>query len=875
MANDRSQPGRGATASVPAVAGPAARPPASGAAAGRGALLRFAWYRFLATFGRRWSGYLALALLVGLVGGVAMGSMAAARRTDASYPKFLASTNPSDLVVQPFTSPSYSPAFVRQLAGLPHVAEAAVAVPLTAVTLTRGGHLGTVLLAHVQLAATVGGPDGLYSGQDRVTITAGRRPDPARADEVVATQDAAAVLHLHVGSRLLVGLIGSSTGSLRGRVELTVVGIGVLNTQVLQDSIDTDRAGFLLGTPALAREFAACCASGTNVGLRLDGGSRYDTAVADEYNHLLATSSYISPSGSELYVYVTSAIEAEAQRSIRPEAIALGVFGLIAGLAALIIGTQSVSRQLRAAADDVGALRALGAGPVMIMADGLPGILAAVAAGTLLAVGVAIALSPFSLFGPVRKVEPGRGIYLDATVLGLGALALFLVLGGVAALIAYRQVPHGTAARGRASEPMPTAAQVAVAAGLPVSGVEGLRLALEPGRGHTAVPIRSVLAGAVLAMAVVSATLTFGASLTTLVSHPALYGWNFDYALYAVQGWGSVPDRWAGPLLAHDRLVAATTGVVFATVQVDGQTVPAMVEPSHAAVAPHVLSGHGLDSSRDVVLGPATLAALHQRVGGTVTLGSGSFHVRLTIAGTATMPAIGGVLSVHPSMSTGALFSTAVLPGNALAGPFGRLLSGPNAILVRLRPGVSQAAGLRSMQAIRNQLTAVLNSPKALAASSGESVADVVDLLPAQRPAEIVNYKSMGAMPAVLAGGLAAGAVAALGLTLVASVRRRRRDFALLKTLGFTRRQLAGAVAWQSSAIAVIGLVVGVPAGVAVGRWLWLAFAHELSAVPDPVVPAGSIALAMVAALVLANLVAALPGRAAARTPAAIVLRAE
>ena len=49
-------------------------------------------------------------------------------------------------------------------------------------------------------------------------------------------------------------------------------------------------------------------------------------------------------------------------------------------------------------------------------------------------------------------------------------------------------------------------------------------------------PVRSVLAGAVLAMAVVIATLTFGASLNTLVSHPALYGWNFDYALYSVQG---------------------------------------------------------------------------------------------------------------------------------------------------------------------------------------------------------------------------------------------------------------------------------------------------------------------------------------------------
>ena len=220
----------------------------------------------------------------------------------------------------------------------------------------------------------------------------------------------------------------------------------MLNTQVLQDSVDSGRTGFLIGTPALAREFASCCASGMDVGLRLAGGSRYDTAVAGEYDRLLATSSYISPGGSELYVYVTSAIEAEAQRAIRPEAIALAVFGVIAGLAALMIGIQSISRQLRAGADDAGALRALGAGPAMIMADGLPGIVAAVAAGALLAVAVAAALSPFSLFGPVRQVEPGRGIYLDWTVLGLGALGLVLVLGASGG---DHRLPPGAAPAGR------------------------------------------------------------------------------------------------------------------------------------------------------------------------------------------------------------------------------------------------------------------------------------------------------------------------------------------------------------------------------------------------------------------------------------------
>jgi len=150
----------------------------------RGALGRLAWYRFRVTFPRRWGGYLALAVLTGLVGGVAMGSMVAARRTDASYPKFLASTNPSDLVVEPFTKTNYSPGFLRQLARLPHVTGVAAAVPLTAATLTPSGKPGTVLLAHVQLAGTLAGADGIFSAQDRMTIVRGRAADPARPDEV-------------------------------------------------------------------------------------------------------------------------------------------------------------------------------------------------------------------------------------------------------------------------------------------------------------------------------------------------------------------------------------------------------------------------------------------------------------------------------------------------------------------------------------------------------------------------------------------------------------------------------------------------------------------------------------------------------------------
>ena len=84
-------------------------------------------------------------------------------------------------------------------------------------------------------------------------------------------------------------------------------------------------------------------------------------------------------------------------------------------------------------------------------------------------------------------------------------------------------------------------------------------------------------------MTVVSATLTFGASLTTLVSHPALYGWNFGYAFYSVQGYGRCPS--GGPAAGPRPAVAATTGVYFVTVQIDGQTVPAMAAPTRPAMA--------------------------------------------------------------------------------------------------------------------------------------------------------------------------------------------------------------------------------------------------------------------------------------------------
>jgi ABC-type lipoprotein release transport system permease subunit len=64
--------------------------------------------------------------------------------------------------------------------------------------------------------------------------------------------------------------------------------------------------------------------------------------------------------------------------------------------------------------------------------------------------------------------------------------------------------------------------------------------------------------------------------------------------------------------------------------------------------------------------------------------------------------------------------------------------------------------------------------------------------------------------------------------TLVTSVRRRR-DLAMLKTLGFVRGQVVAAMVWQATTFAVVALALGRPLGLAAGRWPW-----ELTAAPPP-----------------------------------------
>jgi ABC-type lipoprotein release transport system permease subunit len=143
------------------------------------------------------------------------------------------------------------------------------------------------------------------------------------------------------------------------------------------------------------------------------------------------------------------------------------------------------------------------------------------------------------------------------------------------------------------------------------------------------------------------------------------------------------------------------------------------------------------------------------------------------------------------------------------------------------------------------------------------------------KPVDLVNFGRVQDLPLVLAGFVAALAVATLAHLLVSSIRRRRRDLAVLKTLGFVPAQVRAAVAWQATTLAVVAVALGIPIGVAAGRWAWLAFTHQLGIVPEAAVPLLVLLVMIPATLVVANLVAVLPARAAARAQPAGVLRSE
>ena len=146
---------------------------------------------------------------------------------------------------------------------------------------------------------------------------------------------------------------------------------------------------------------------------------------------------------------------------------------------------------------------------------------------------------------------------------------------------------------------------------------------------------------------------------------------------------------------------------------------------------------------------------------------------------------------------------------------------------------------------------------------------------PAGGPADQQNLRNTRPLPLLFAGFAFLLAVGALLHVSSTVLRRRRRDLAVLRVLGMTRRQARACLGWQATTLAAIGLLIGIPLGVIVGRVAWRAVAEQTPMVYVPPTAVLALLLAVPAALLVANLLAALPGERAARLQPAEVLRTE
>jgi hypothetical protein len=799
------------------------------------------WWRVRAGLRQDWRGLAGLTLVTALMGSAVLVALAGAHRTATAVSRFVQYAGPTegDIAADSRT--------LDKIAALPGVAYTMRAAFMLAAPVTADGRMAAAPGQVITFALIHRPP------QQRAIMVAGRLAAPSRASEVMINESAARVLNARVGS--VIHLRGYRPDQWQQVVNGAVLHPGVALPDVRVTGITRTPAdlaaglgvptdvtflgtGTILATAAFYHRFAASVASQSSLVFHLKRGTAGLAAFETEVKRLAGNRAQIqTQTGSD-----DAIVAASVQRGTSVQALALLLFGVLVGLAMLVIVAQSIIRQIHASAEDFPVLRALGTSAGQRFAVALaPGALIA-AGGMVLAIPVAYGLSALTPIGLARQAEISPGFSFDAAILLSGAAALALLLTGRTAVTALRvtQASAGVpaaAARGRGSR----AARWMAHAAFPPTAVAGVRLAFEPGRDRTAVPVRSAVFGMTAALAAVMAAVVFGSSLAHVIADPAVAGWNWDLAIGNPHS-GDLSAQVA-PRLRHDPDVAGFAATAMTEGQLDGRGVTVVgVQSVRGDVAPPVLAGRLPAAPDEIALGGRELRALHKRVGDLITARGARGPVTLHVVGQV-------ILSPEITNEQVQLGSGAVM---TLAG----------------------ADALSGTRLPRNLFPVQLRNPADPAAIAHLKQQFPGAVLPAIPPPEVRNLQGVSDLPLVLALLLALLAIGTVAHTLVTSVRRRRRELAILKTVGFVARQVRATVAWQATAIAGVSLIIGLPLGLVAGRLAWILFATQVAIEPVPVI-SPLVLLAIPAVIVLANAVAALPARAAAHTQPATVLRTE
>jgi ABC-type antimicrobial peptide transport system permease subunit len=783
---------------------------------------------------RRWRRVVLLAVLVGFVGVVVLSSVAGARRTSSALSRFNASSRAGDLEL------FVGEATPSQLREFGHVKNVASFAPL------RGGAILFPKAPGLQAIAQA--LDTRFGAVvDRPRVIAGRLARSSAVDEANIGEALAAQLHIGVGDHLdgesyslaqveecLTGGCSQATLPAGPRVRLRIVGI-------VRRPLDLgDRGavgGVLVLTPAFNQKYEHSIGSFNGLILRV----RARNGSAD-VGQIAAAARRIFGKSPEFGVQDLAVDTQGAQNAIDVLVVALWAFAGVTALAGLVAITIVLSREISLSATDETTQRALGLTRAQCIAVGGLQALPIALGGALIAlVGAAFASRLFPI-GVARRAEPDPGLHIDWTVLALGTVA---VIGGIL-LLAFLATARTTRRRGAElvkRGQTARAVDAASRAGVRPVATTGVRMALEPGRGSTTVPVRSAIFGGVFGVLGVVAVFLFASSLDHVVATSGSFGWTWNFAASVDKPSLVAPQT----PLAHVQGVAAVAEVRTANLQLDGRPVIVWGFTSlRGTLRSEVVAGRAPRGPDEIALGTSSLDELGKSIGDLVHADGPDGSHSYRIVGRAVFPK----LDQAQPLANGATLTGA---------GFERLVSSTN-------------------MNVGSVYAAVRVAPSADPATVEHQVANIAGVerpFGPTVPVEVDRLRQVNWLPVTLAALLSLLALLAVGHALVTSVRRRRRDLAVLKTLGFDRRQIRATIAWQATTLATVGLIIGVPAGIVVGGFVWSQVANGLGIATTPRIPVVALLLTIPAALVAVNLIAFFPARAAARTRPAVALRAE
>lgn len=770
---------------------------------------------------RRASGFLVAAVIVALAGGATLAAVAGARRSDSAYERYRSWARPAHITVG---SGDVEPEeFLKQLRAVEAAPWIDKAVHIRASGARLRGPNGKVFEPfEVQLLAD---QENLLARDEfeREKVLHGRHARPEATDEVTISFSTASLLGAELGDTIEV-LDGDATAPVLVKV------VGVVARSAEFPTVSGTSKPSVATTSGFLREHPEFFGTGDDsllVRVR-DGVTESELTTWFQVN---APGTAVFPSE-----VVVPAIE----RTIRIETVA---WWLVAGLLALVFFVlvgQVLLRNAASRADDVAMLAVLGMTRRRILMLGAMRGAVIGAAGALVAVVVAILVSPLTPAGLARIAEPAPGVRVDGRVLALGAVAIVLVavLFGAGAAARAHALTRSQLRRHHAL-PLP---------GAPTSVFTGLAFLFRPfQRREVNVTWTTIGSLCFVVATLVGVTLTLS-SLSRVQHDDRLVGATWD-AYVALSEGPVAPDVVDA---ARDR-VARAPGVETATKGAwvfvkgpDPDFVGVQVFDDPNVLAPAIAAGRVPTAAGEIAMGADEMKRFNAGLGDKVRLitDDEGHSTEVTIVGRSVLvPPL--IYEAGPGDSIATNGATAWLMG---------LEDEVNLLLVHFASGADPEATLDAVRAAGGENVFIVTSAE-------QTVSD--------------GIRRVGTVPRSLVVVLVILGLVALVHLLLVSTRRRRLNIVVLRALGFTRGQVVTATVTQAVAVAVVAIAVGVPVGVLAGRVAWRWFADYLRVVPVVTVP-GVVLAGVIGTVFLAALVAAIPaGARAARLRPAQVLRTE